>query len=54
MIHEKRHNLLENGFRKLDNEPRQVSDLLALVTLALFIGAAAIWIQIYFNATGGG
>ena len=51
MIHEKRHNLLNEGFRKLDNEPRDVSDLLAFVTLALSIGTAAIWLQILLNLT---
>jgi hypothetical protein len=51
MNHEHRHNLLDEGFRKLDAEPRDVSNLLALVTLALSIGTVAIWLQILLNLT---
>lgn len=31
---------------------RDASDLLAFIALALFIGAAAIWLQIILNLTG--
>jgi hypothetical protein len=53
MTHEKRHNLLNEGFRKLDNEPRDASDLLAFIALALFLGATAIWAQIAINCGWG-
>lgn len=50
MRHEKRHTLLDHGFRSIKTtEPREASDLVAFVALALFLGAAAIWLQIAIN-----
>lgn len=51
MNHEKRHNLLDHGFRTID-QPREASSLLAFVALALFIGAAVVWLPILLKLAG--